>query len=269
MMDCSKSIKKNDFLLLKAFMADVFNSSKFPIGKGEYHVGMIKYGYDVEIEFGMTEILCDRETLVQRAIDLERPQRFGGTRTTRAMTAALKMFQDEGRNNSKVAPTMIVITDGRATDDKRGSLDKIISNVRDAGIDTFVVTIKIDGENIDEVSRIAGDLSQVLSVEDFENLDNIVDQITDSLCEDPELPTTCTPECLNGGSCVNLTCQCPSGWTGPDCGSEFVVYYIHQPPNQVLAYESFTVQYIVLVNNRHTVHSEHVKVVRHVGCISL
>ena len=221
-MDCSKSIKRNDFLLLKTFMADVFNSAKFPIGNCEYHVGMIKYGYDVETEFTMLEIF-DRETLVQRALDLERPQRFGGTRTTRAMTAALKMFQDEGRNNSKVAPTMIVITDGKATDDKRGSLDRIISDVRDAGIVTFVVTIKIDAENIDEVTRIAGDISQVLSVPDFESLDDVVDQITENLCDDSEIPTTCTPECLNGGSCVNLNCQCPSGWTGPDCGSEFVV----------------------------------------------
>ena len=231
MMDCSKSIKKNDFELLKNFTANVFNSLKFPIGKGEYHVGMIKYGFDVETEFKMLEIF-DRETLVQRAIDLERPQRFGGTRTTRAMTAALKMFQEEGRDIDKVAPTMIVITDGKATDDKGGSLDRIIHNVSEAGIVTFVVTITINEDNRDEVTRIAGDLSQVLSVEDFENLDERVDQITDNLCDNPEIPTTCTPECLNGGSCVNLTCQCASGWTGQDCGtpSEFVVCvnYIHQ-----------------------------------------
>lgn len=27
----------------------------------------------------------------------------------------------------------------------------------------------------------------------------------------------CSPECLNGGSCENGKCKCPSGWEGDRC----------------------------------------------------
>ena len=27
----------------------------------------------------------------------------------------------------------------------------------------------------------------------------------------------CIPACTHGGTCVNKTCVCPTGWTGIDC----------------------------------------------------
>ena len=216
-LDSSDSLSNLDFKLAKNFVADLFNDSLFLIERGKYHTGMVAYGNGIEVVYNLRQIY-EKDRVVQTVRDLERLDAFRGTRTTKALTTAYNMFQSRGRPLTTAPHTMLVITDGKATDDKGGSLDRILAQIRAADIEVFCITINIDEDNREEIERIADDRGHILRLHDgFEGLDEFAGLAAENFCQKPDKPV-CVPACVRGTCGPEGTCVCDAGWTGLDCG---------------------------------------------------
>lgn len=182
-MDNSFSLNATDFNLEKGFVVDFMKNIRDSIGDCRMRFAVVKYGYDVETEFDFTFTQNPTE-LIKAVRRMKRPERFRGTRTATALREALQLLRADGRPSNRVDWTIILLSDGKSTDDKNNALQKIIDRLNTAGVLRFSMGIGLDVD-IQELVKIAGDRARTLLVETFADLATRPPAAAQSVCNQP------------------------------------------------------------------------------------
>ncbi|XP_061097107.1 collagen alpha-1(XII) chain-like [Conger conger] len=187
LVDGSWSIGFMNFRTIRTFigrMVGVFN-----IGPNLVQIGLAQYSDDPKTEWHLNAYKTRKE-LLDAVANL--PYKGGNTMTGLALN---NILQNNFKPNVGLRPDSkkigVLITDGK-------SQDEIIinsENLRKEGIELYAVGVKNADEN--ELRSIASDPDDIhmYNVEDFSDLLDIVDRLTDNLCnsfkgsDGPEPPT--------------------------------------------------------------------------------
>ena len=176
-IDGSGSINQagaGNFKKIKKFIKDTVNS--FNIGFDKTHVGALIFSETVKIKkvFGLDDHYT--KSGINSAIDkVIYPS--GGTYTGKALrTAREKIYTESGDREDK-PNVVIVITDGKANDDVEGPANQL--RLLPAVI--FAVGVGTNFDQ-DELEKMAGSSKNVFTA-DFNNLSQIIENITLSACE--------------------------------------------------------------------------------------
>ncbi|KAJ8275020.1 hypothetical protein COCON_G00096450 [Conger conger] len=187
LVDGSWSIGRQNFQTIRAFigrMVGVFN-----IGPNLVQIGLAQYSGDPKTEWHLNAYKTRKE-LLDAVANL--PYKGGNTMTGLALNYIL---QNNFRPNVGLRPDSkkigVLITDGKSQDE----IIKNSENLRKEGIELYAVGVKNADEN--ELRSIASDPDDIhmYNVEDFSFLQDIVDGLTDNLCnsvkgsDGPEPPT--------------------------------------------------------------------------------
>ncbi|XP_061097668.1 collagen alpha-1(XII) chain-like [Conger conger] len=174
LVDGSWSIGRQNFQTIRAFigrMVGVFN-----IGPNLVQIGLAQYSGDPKTEWHLNAYKSCKE-LLDAVANL--PYKGGNTMTGLALNYIL---QNNFRPNVGLRPDSkkigVLITDGKSQDE----IIKNSENLRKEGIELYAVGVKHADE--DELRSIASDPDDIhmYNVEDFSFLQNIVDGLTDNLC---------------------------------------------------------------------------------------
>ena len=108
-VDSSNSITQKDYKKLKGILAAMVVDLN--IGSDVVQVGLIQFGRDVVMEFGLTNY-TSREELKQAIIGMQRIKGKSGTNIPDAVKAGVDLLREDGRNVTK---WLVLFTDGRST----------------------------------------------------------------------------------------------------------------------------------------------------------
>jgi collagen type VI alpha len=185
-VDASSSVGTANWELVKQFMNNIVE--KFVIGDDQVRVAVVTYAtrvsYALRLEDSNTKAGIQGEISNLKYLK-------GTTFTDMALDKTREAVFTQLNLRAGVPRLAIVITDG-ASRYPQATLDSA-ANLRDHGIKLIAVGIK-DADQ-DELLGIAGEESNVFSVDDFDKLDSIVDSISSQACVTvipPEPP--CTPK---------------------------------------------------------------------------
>ncbi|XP_068137600.1 collagen alpha-1(XII) chain isoform X2 [Hyperolius riggenbachi] len=174
LVDGSWSIGRPNFRTIRSFISRLVEV--FEIGPDRVQIALAQYSGDPRTEWHLNAH-ANKKSLMDAVANL--PYKGGNTFTGMALNFILQ-------NNFKAAVGMrpksrkigVLITDGKTQDDIIGPSRKI----RDEGIEIYAIGIKNADEN--ELKEIATDPDEiyVFNVQDFNLLTNIVDPLTNNLC---------------------------------------------------------------------------------------
>ena len=155
-LDYSNSITKREFAGIQRTVRGIIEHLNI-IGPNNTRVGVILFANQAVRAIRLKDS-TNKADLLQQVATLGRLTRKSGTRTALALTKAESMFFKEGR--SDVEQCIILITDGRATDNRQ--LPAVLRRLDRKNID--VINAIGIGNRIDrkELIMIAGDKSEVL-----------------------------------------------------------------------------------------------------------
>ncbi|KAM9340955.1 collagen alpha-1(XII) chain [Symphorus nematophorus] len=208
LVDGSWSIGRLNFKTIRAFIARMVGV--FEIGPERVQIGLAQYSGDPKTEWHL-DAHRTRESLLEAVANL--PYKGGNTLTGLALNYLL---QNNFKENVGMRPNSrkigVLITDGKSQD------DVIVNsqNLRDQGIELYAIGVKNADEN--ELRSIASDPDNIhmYNVADFSFLLDIVDNLTDNLCNSvkgpggpPEAPTNLVTSEVTHRS-FRAT------WTGPE-----------------------------------------------------
>ena len=176
-IDGSGSIEQagvGNFKKIKEFVKDIING--FNIGFDKTHVGALIYSSSVYIKkvFGLDDHYS--KSGINDAIDrVIYPS--GGTFTGKALRIAREQLYTASGDREDKPNVVIVITDGKANDDVEGPATQLRS------LPAAIFAIGV-GTNFDraELEKIAGSSANVFTA-DFDNLDQIIENIKQSACK--------------------------------------------------------------------------------------
>lgn len=215
-VDTSDSVKAKSLIVLKENVAKVVENVDVGPGDSQVRVAAVGFGFKAKIYFDFNKF-TDKASLVQGINDLERVEHHSGTRTDRALTAMLELFDEEDYGSRSYAQRVaIIFTDGRATNEQK--LKERLANMS-AGITRYTIGI---GKQIDrdELEQIADNVPRnVFFADDFEALPKLVKSISS------RVRCACDPPCKR--AMCNLRtkeCKCPEGYGGEDCNSLCTIY---------------------------------------------
>ncbi|KAM4580451.1 collagen alpha-6(VI) chain-like isoform 1-T2 [Odontesthes bonariensis] len=178
LVDGSTSITPANFTLMQKFMQHVVNYTS--VGKDLTRFGVILFSTNAKSSFTLQDYNTKRRVL--KAIsDLKPPK--GDTYIDKALEYTLEYFgpQHGGRGEQNLPQILMVITDGEATNPY--NLEKPSLALRDQGI--TVISIGVEGAKVDQLEIIAGyDKSKVFYVADFDALQTIYKNITETICNE-------------------------------------------------------------------------------------
>ncbi|KAF7662981.1 hypothetical protein LDENG_00222290 [Lucifuga dentata] len=180
LVDGSWSIGRLNFKTIRAFIARMVGV--FDIGPERVQIGLAQYSGDPKTEWHLNTHRT-RESLLEAVANL--PYKGGNTLTGLALNYIL---QNNFKENVGMRPNArrigVLITDGKSQD------DVIVNsqNLRDDGVELYAIGVKNADEN--ELRSIASDPDNIhmYNVADFSFLLDIVDNLTDNLCNSVKGP---------------------------------------------------------------------------------
>ncbi|XP_040916067.1 collagen alpha-1(XII) chain isoform X2 [Toxotes jaculatrix] len=208
LVDGSWSIGRLNFKTIRAFIARMVGV--FDIGPERVQIGLAQYSGDPKTEWHL-DAHRTRESLLEAVANL--PYKGGNTLTGLALNYIL---QNNFKENVGMRPNSrkigVLITDGKSQD------DVIVNsqNLRDQGIELYAIGVKNADEN--ELRSIATDPDDIhmYNVADFSFLLDIVDNLTDNLCNSVKGPGG-APEAPTNLITSEVTHQSfRATWTAPD-----------------------------------------------------
>ncbi|XP_041649550.1 collagen alpha-6(VI) chain-like isoform X2 [Cheilinus undulatus] len=172
LIDHSGSIYPSDFSDMKKFIIEFLHT--FRIGPQHVRIGVAKYADAPNLEFDLTDY-SDTKALENAVLAIR--QVGGGTETGRALDFMSPQFQRaETTRGHRVPEYLVVITDGKSTDDVKAPAAKL----RAQGVKVYAIGVKAADQ--DELREIAGDPKRMFFVNDFDALNPIKDDIVTDIC---------------------------------------------------------------------------------------
>ncbi|XP_068178959.1 collagen alpha-6(VI) chain isoform X2 [Antennarius striatus] len=172
LIDHSGSIYPADFYDMKKFIIEFLNT--FRISPQHVRMGVAKFADAPNLEFDLTTY-TDAKSL-EKAIEAIK-QVGGGTETGRALEFMGPQFDRAmATRGHQVAEYLIVITDGKSTDNVKIPAEKL----RAQGVIVYAIGVK----NADhtELREISGDPQRTFFVNNFDALNPIKDDIITDIC---------------------------------------------------------------------------------------
>ncbi|KAJ0062737.1 hypothetical protein NL108_004377, partial [Boleophthalmus pectinirostris] len=208
LVDGSWSIGRLNFKTIRAFIARAVGV--FDIGRDRVQIGLAQYSGDPKTEWHL-DAHRTREALLEAVANL--PYKGGNTLTGLALNYIL---QNNFKENVGMRPNArkigVLITDGKSQDDVIVNSQKL----RDEGIELYAIGVKNADEN--ELRSIASDPDEIhmYNVADFSFLLDIVDSLTENLCNSVKGPGG-APDAPTNLVTSEVTHQSfRASWTGPE-----------------------------------------------------
>ncbi|XP_056248925.1 collagen alpha-1(XII) chain isoform X1 [Seriola aureovittata] len=180
LVDGSWSIGRLNFKTIRAFIARMVGV--FDIGPERVQIGLAQYSGDPKTEWHL-DAHRTRDSLLEAVANL--PYKGGNTLTGLALKYIL---QNNFKENVGMRPNSrkigVLVTDGKSQDD----VNIFSQSLRDQGIELYAIGVKNADEN--ELRSIASDPDDIhmYNVADFSFLLDIVDNLTDNLCNSVKGP---------------------------------------------------------------------------------
>uniref|UniRef100_A0A3B3DLZ9 Collagen, type XIV, alpha 1b n=1 Tax=Oryzias melastigma TaxID=30732 RepID=A0A3B3DLZ9_ORYME len=174
LVDGSWSIGRLNFKTIRSFIARMVGV--FDIGPNLVQIGLAQYSGDPKTEWHLNDHQT-RESLLEAVAKL--PYKGGNTMTGLALNYILQNnFKESVGMRPAARKIGVLITDGKSQDEVILTSKKL----RDAGIELYAIGVKNADEN--ELRSIATDPDEIhmYNVADFSFLLDIVDGLTDNLC---------------------------------------------------------------------------------------
>ncbi|KAK5857192.1 hypothetical protein PBY51_010450 [Eleginops maclovinus] len=208
LVDGSWSIGRLNFKTIRAFIARMVGV--FDVSPERVQIGLAQYSGDPKTEWHL-DAHATRESLLDAVANL--PYKGGNTLTGLALNYLLQNnFKENVGMRPKARKIGVLITDGKSQD------DVIINsqNLRDQGIELYAIGVKNADEN--ELRSIATDPDSIhmFNVADFSFLLEIVDNLTENLCNSVKGPGG-APDAPTNLVTSEVTHQSfRATWTGPE-----------------------------------------------------
>uniref|UniRef100_A0AAX7UCA1 Collagen alpha-1(XII) chain n=1 Tax=Astatotilapia calliptera TaxID=8154 RepID=A0AAX7UCA1_ASTCA len=237
LVDGSWSIGRLNFKTIRAFIARMVGV--FDIGPDRVQIGLAQYSGDPKTEWHLNAHRT-RESLLDAVSNL--PYKGGNTMTGLALNYILQNnFKEDVGMRPSARKIGVLITDGKSQDDVIANSQ----NLRNQGIELYAIGIKNADEN--ELRSIASEPNDIhmYNVADFSFLLDIVDRVSDNLCNSvkgPDAPTNLVTSEVTHRS-FRVT------WDGPDDQPEkYRVEYktLSGAPQQVFAKNTKKLTTVVL-----------------------
>ncbi|XP_061897868.1 collagen alpha-1(XII) chain-like isoform X2 [Entelurus aequoreus] len=221
LVDGSWSIGRLNFKTIRAFIGRMVGV--FDIGPNRVQIGLAQYSGDPKTEWHLNAHTT-RDSLLDAVANL--PYKGGNTKTGLALDYLL---QNNFKENVGMRPSArkigVLITDGKSQDD-------VITNslrLRDEGIELYAIGVKNADEN--ELRSIATDPDDIhmYNVADFSFLLDVVDSISDNICNSVKGPggSPDAPTNLVTSEVTHHTFR--ATWTAPEGPVEkFRVQYVSE-----------------------------------------
>ncbi|XP_031703091.1 collagen alpha-1(XII) chain isoform X1 [Anarrhichthys ocellatus] len=180
LVDGSWSIGRLNFKTIRAFIARMVGV--FDIGPERVQIGLAQYSGDPKTEWHL-DAHRTRDSLLDAVANL--PYKGGNTMTGMALNYLLQNnFKDNVGMRPKARKIGVLITDGKSQD----AVNINAQNLRDQNIELYAIGVKNADEN--ELRSIASDPESIhmYNVADFSFLLEIVDSLTDNLCNSVKGP---------------------------------------------------------------------------------
>ncbi|KAM7403882.1 hypothetical protein PAMA_004351 [Pampus argenteus] len=180
LVDGSWSIGRLNFKTIRAFISRMVGV--FDIGPHRVQIGLAQYSGDPKTEWHL-DAHKTRDSLLEAVANL--PYKGGNTLTGLALNYLLQNnFKENVGMRLKSRKIGVLITDGKSQDD----VNVNSQNLRDQGIELYAIGVKNADEN--ELRSIASDPDNIhmYNVADFSFLLDIVDNLTDNLCNSVKGP---------------------------------------------------------------------------------
>ncbi|XP_010777233.1 collagen alpha-1(XII) chain isoform X2 [Notothenia coriiceps] len=208
LVDGSWSIGRLNFKTIRAFIARMVGV--FDISPERVQIGLAQYSGDPKTEWHLNAHLT-RDSLLDAVANL--PYKGGNTLTGLALNYLLQNnFKENVGMRPKSRKIGVLITDGKSQDD-------VIFNsqsLRDQGIELYAIGVKNADEN--ELRSIATDPDTIhmYNVADFSFLLDIVDNLTDNLCNSVKGPGGAPDAPTNLMTSEVTHHSFRATWTGPE-----------------------------------------------------
>ncbi|XP_071774299.1 collagen alpha-1(XII) chain-like isoform X1 [Centroberyx gerrardi] len=180
LVDGSWSIGRLNFKTIRAFIGRMVGV--FDISPERVQIGLAQYSGDPKTEWHLNAHRT-RESLLEAVANL--PYKGGNTLTGLALNYILQNnFKENVGMRPKSRKIGVLVTDGKSQDD----IITNSQNLRDQGIELYAIGVKNADEN--ELRSIATDPDEIhmYNVADFSFLLDIVDNLTDNLCNSVKGP---------------------------------------------------------------------------------
>ncbi|XP_065112633.1 collagen alpha-1(XII) chain isoform X1 [Paramisgurnus dabryanus] len=174
LVDGSWSIGRLNFKTIRAFIGRMVGV--FDIGRDRVQIGLAQYSGDPKTEWHLNAHPT-QQSLLDAVANL--PYKGGNTKTGMALKYIL---QNNFKPNVGLRPDSrkigVLVTDGKSQDD----IIESSQSLRDSGIELYAIGVKNADEN--ELKSIASDPDEIhmYNVNDFSFLLDIVDDLTNNLC---------------------------------------------------------------------------------------
>jgi uncharacterized protein YegL len=175
-LDSSSSIKDKNFQYVREYVIGLI--STMPVGLDKTRVGILTYNNDVIHRVRLNEF--DKKSELMAAVN-NIPYEGRGTKTNAALEYAVdEALTEENGDRPDVPNFVLVLTDGRATDDVRVGAPRLREKAA-------VIAVGV-GKRIEkkELEHIAGDKGNVFMVADFRSLSGSVSE-GDTACADIQI----------------------------------------------------------------------------------
>uniref|UniRef100_A0A8C2CDY1 Collagen, type XII, alpha 1a n=1 Tax=Cyprinus carpio TaxID=7962 RepID=A0A8C2CDY1_CYPCA len=207
LVDGSWSIGRLNFKTIRSFIGRMVGA--FDIGPDRVQIGLAQYSGDPKTEWHLNTHRTRKELLDAVA---SLPYKGGNTLTGLALNYIL---QNNFKPNVGMRPNSrkigVLVTDGNSQDD----ITVNSQNLRDQGIELYAIGVKNADEN--ELRTIASDPDDIhmYNVADFSFLLDIVDDLTNNLCNSVKGPgITEPPTDLTTSEVTHYSFR--ATWVGPD-----------------------------------------------------
>ncbi|XP_053142880.1 collagen alpha-1(XII) chain isoform X4 [Hemicordylus capensis] len=174
LVDGSWSIGRPNFRTIRSFIGSIVEV--FDIGPDKVQIALAQYSGDPRTEWHLNAHRT-KQSLMDAVTNL--PYKGGNTLTGTALTFILNNnFKPEVGLRPGAHKIGVLITDGKSQDD----INAPSARLREQGVELYAVGIK--NADINELNQIASDPDEthVYNVGDFSLLVNIVDDLTNNLC---------------------------------------------------------------------------------------
>lgn len=175
-LDSSSSIKDKNFQYVREYVIGLI--STMPVGLDKTRVGILTYNNDVIHRVRLNEF--DKKSELMEAVN-NIPYEGRGTKTNAALEYAVDVALTEEMGDRPDVPNFVlVLTDGRATDDVRVGAPRLREKAA-------VIAVGV-GKRIEkrELEHIAGDSQNVFMVADFRTLAGSISE-GDPACADAQI----------------------------------------------------------------------------------